>query len=169
MKKPTKGHKKTFADLTRAEQIDMLNYWNTKRKNTKVVDRTGHPVRMLMTLEECSQKWIDSGQLHNRGLRKGQYCLSRHDDLGDYTVDNCVVELTSVNAARAKLNRPVSQATKDKMSKTRKGVTFTQEHKDAISEAASKLDKSPCEHCGALHTNAHLARFHGPRCKHAPK
>lgn len=112
-------------------------------------DRTGHVIQMSMTFAQWLSVWLKSGKLHLRGRGGGKFCMARNNDLGDYEVSNVSIKSWEENSREAKLGKP---GLKGRVSPT-KGM---------------KVPRYPCSHCGALRTNAVLARHHGPRCKNAP-
>jgi hypothetical protein len=86
-------HLKTACVGIPIEDYKLLEYWERKKRChplLKVTDRNGHPVQFLLTYKELThlaeEAGIDGSQI---GTAAESYCLARHDDLGDYTVDNC--------------------------------------------------------------------------------
>lgn len=134
------------------------------RVSLRKPDRNGHKIEVKFTFDEWLAVWLQSGKLHLRGRGGGKFCMSRHNDLGDYEVGNVSIKSWEENSREAKLGRP---GLKGRVSPT-KGITWKQSTRDKRSQSAKNLEKFPCEHCAALHTRAHLARHHGPRCKNAP-
>jgi hypothetical protein len=49
-------------------------------------DRRGIP--FLLTYDEWLKIWEDSGHLHERGNRHGQYVMARYGDAGPYSIGN---------------------------------------------------------------------------------
>ncbi|MFN9476094.1 hypothetical protein [Acidovorax sp.] len=141
--------------------------YNIHKKSCKLrkPDRHGHKIEMKLTFEQWLQIWMDSGKLEQRGRGKGGYCMARHDDLGDYEVGNVSIKSIVENSREAKLGRG---GVKGRVSPT-KGKTWSASSNTLRAEAAKNVTKTPCPHCSALHTQAHLARYHGDRCKLAPR
>lgn len=52
---------------------------------------------MKLTFEEWLQIWVDSGHLHERGRKRGQYVMSRVNDLGSYEVGNVFIQTGKQN------------------------------------------------------------------------
>lgn len=92
------------------------------------------------------KRWLDiwetSGHLHERGRRKGQYCMSRIGDKGPYAVGNVQIILHTAN-----LRQPQVRA---KLSKVRTGRKLSQEWRDKIGTTHAAWAKTPERH-------AHLA------------
>lgn len=61
------------------------------------VDRLGNPVEMRLSFEEWLEIWLASGHLEERGKRRGQYCMSRVNDLGSYEKGNVFIQLATQN------------------------------------------------------------------------
>ena len=176
-----------LGDITPEQRKSFRNYYNVKRK-ARLFDRLGNQIKMRLTLAECEAIWFASGQYSNRGLKHGQYCLSRNDDLGHYQIDNCVVELSSENARRAKLGRAIRQDTRDRMTATRtgkpngkKGTSHSmpawnkgQEHtSDQVEKMSDAMQghiyrKVICPHCGRDGGLNNMKRYHFQKCKYLP-
>lgn len=43
------------------------------------------------TFEDWWKMWEDSGKWENRGVKQGQYCMSRFGDTGPYSPSNCEI------------------------------------------------------------------------------
>lgn len=61
-------------------------------------DANGNKIEMLLTFGEWLKIWIDSGHYKERGRGKGQYVMSRKDDLGHYEVGNVFINTTESNS-----------------------------------------------------------------------
>jgi hypothetical protein len=49
-------------------------------------------------LEEWLDMWITSGHYHERGVKRDQYVMARKGpDIGPYSVDNVVIQLSTIN------------------------------------------------------------------------
>jgi len=85
----------------------------------------------LFTFDEWLQCWIDSGHYHDRGRSKGQYCMSRFNDVGPYSKDNVCIKLHGENVidahkgkkkpyvSLAQTGRKLSDITIEKIKKTK--------------------------------------------------
>lgn len=60
------------------------------------------------TFDEWHKLWLDSGHWHERGKRKGQYCLARFGDQGAYELGNVKICTTDENSKERKC-RPGNQ------------------------------------------------------------
>lgn len=71
------------------------------RENAKrtLADGTRADIPWDLTLGEWLQVWVDSGHLHERGPRRGQYVMARKNDKGIYRVGNVKI-ITADNNMR---------------------------------------------------------------------
>ena len=60
---------------------------------------------------EWLQIWIDSDHLEERGIRKGQWVMSRPGDVGPYSADNVRIVLRETNTAETR-GRPFKRRPK---------------------------------------------------------
>lgn len=149
-------------DLTQGEFEAAYKSYEAKRKGvSKRKDRTGLVLEMRLTFDQWLDIWLESGKLVMRGLRKGQYCMARKQDLGHYEIGNVFIQLASENARDAKLGRP---GLKGRVSPT-KGMTQSDESNALRSKAKLRQPKRPCPHCKRNFDPASLGRHHGDRCK----
>jgi len=58
----------------------------------KRVDKHGNPIQFLLSFEEWLSIWQASGHFHERGCKKGQYVMSRYNDIGNYEVGNVFIQ-----------------------------------------------------------------------------
>ena len=58
-------------------------------------------IDFLLTFEEWWDIWAKSGHYHERGPKKGQYCMSRFGDKGPYAVGNVFIQRTESNTSQA--------------------------------------------------------------------
>lgn len=77
----------------------------SKHKNGvhKKRDKAGQPVKFLLSFEEWMEIWLESGHWHERGCHRGQYVMSRYNDLGHYEVGNVFIQRTEDNIRQAQL------------------------------------------------------------------
>jgi len=54
-------------------------------------DALGNPIEFKLTYEEWLDIWASSGFAHLRGRKRGQYVMSRHNDIGNYEVGNGLI------------------------------------------------------------------------------
>lgn len=115
-------------------------------------------IAFLLTFDEWTKIWNDSGHWHERGRRLGEYHMARFGDKGPYAVGNVSIIPGSKNrsdankgrklgpfseehlehlraGAQARKHYPHSEKTKRKMSKAHKGRIFSFEHRANISKA----------------------------------
>lgn len=96
---------------------------------------------MKLTFEEWFEIWVSSGHWMDRGVHKGQYVMSRKNDLGSYEVGNVFIQRTEQNLSDANAGKEYSQAERDAMSLALKGKKFTASHLAALS-TSNVLNKS---------------------------
>lgn len=125
-------------------------------------DRNGHQIAFKLTFEEWLNFWLESGHWFERGRRRGQYVMSRIDDLGDYELGNIVIKLHSENVKEGwstsprAMPRPSTELNKElgfRLGKANKGRVLDDEHKRKISESVrrAKLGKPWSEARRAAH------------------
>lgn len=68
-------------------------------------DKLGSIIEMKLTFNEWLKIWIDSGHWHERGVHKGQYCMSRINDIGHYELGNIEIKLHSDNCIEGNVGR----------------------------------------------------------------
>lgn len=87
-------------------------------------------IEFLLTLEEWTKIWMDSGHWKDRGIKKGKYQMARFGDKGPYAVGNVEIITGEENRGqiqvRQKLSRSLtgghaSAETKKKLSSIRQG------------------------------------------------
>ena len=88
-------------------------------------------IEFLLTYEEWLKIWIDSGHLHERGPKKGQYVMARFGDKGPYAVGNVKIITCSDNIREFK----ISLEQRNKISENNRSVVFSSERKKNISNA----------------------------------
>ena len=73
--------------------------------------------------------------------------------------------------SKAKMCKPKSEETKQKISEAKKGKTLSEEHKAKLSEAKKgkaigPQPKATCPHCGLTGGSRAMKRWHFANCKH---
>jgi hypothetical protein len=121
--------------------------YSTQKSNTlKRKDRNGNPIEWLFTFDEWIEIWLKSGHWHQRGNRRGQYCMARFGDVGPYAPWNVEIKLHSENTIEAQKGRIA-------WNKGRKGIL---------------LPKMACGQCGKLCDAGNLKKWHNDNCRHKP-
>jgi hypothetical protein len=70
--------------------------------NVQRNDAKKRGIEFLLTFSEWLDIWVSSGHLHERGRKKGQYCMARKGpDIGPYAVGNVRIERGEKNKADA--------------------------------------------------------------------
>ena len=85
--------------------------WSVKNR----VDAQGNPIEFKLTFEQWKDIWINSGFWHLRGNKKGQYCMSRYNDIGHYEVGNVYIQPNAENTRQHNITYSHSKETKEKI------------------------------------------------------
>jgi hypothetical protein len=83
------------------EQAKKRFYWQRCESYNRI-DAAGNKIQWKLTFNEWLQIWIDSGKYEFRGPKKGQYCMSRYNDIGDYEVENVFIQQHSENVSQSR-------------------------------------------------------------------
>ena len=83
------------------------------------LDRAGNPIEMRLTFVEWLNVWLESGHWHERGVRKGQYVMSRIGDLGHYELGNVFIQTCSQNSRDANVGKSLSLTSRGRLSKAK--------------------------------------------------
>jgi hypothetical protein len=83
--------------------IKKLRYHQQKAQSKGRVDKLGNPIKWKLTFGEWLNIWTNSGFLHLRGRKKGQYNMSRINDIGDYEIGNIIIQPNADNRKDAQL------------------------------------------------------------------
>ena len=97
-------------------------------------------IPFLLSYEQWLKIWTDSGHLHERGIRKGQYVMSRFGDKGAYEAGNVRIITQQQNSSEIKQTEEVLS----KMRVVFLGRTHTDETKAKISK--NNLGKHSYKH-----------------------
>lgn len=65
----------------------------------------GRGIGFELTYEQWLQIWLDSGHLHERGRRRGQYVMARNGDIGPYALGNVHITTQEGNNREAQDRR----------------------------------------------------------------
>lgn len=133
----------------------------TKRRK----DKLGNEIEFNLTFEEWLRIWVESGHLHERGCRKGQYVMSRKGDIGNYEVGNVEIKQQSDNIVEAQTGRKRSEEANRKivLAKTgKKHPPRSQEYREkmSIAQRGKVRPKAICSTCGKEVPVPLLARWH---------
>lgn len=100
-------------------------------------------IDFLLTYEEWLQIWEQSGHLHERGCRKGQYCMARFGDKGPYAVGNVKIILHRDNILEKEYKDSQREAIrKSNLAREYKTFKLTDEQRQKISKALKGSLKS---------------------------
>jgi hypothetical protein len=67
-------------------------------------------IQFLLTFDQWSLLWSNSGKWEQRGWRRGQYVMARPGDQGAYELGNVVIQLAEANRAERNRNYPMQGA-----------------------------------------------------------
>lgn len=71
-------------------------------------------IQFLLSFDEWLKIWRDSGHLHERGRKLGQYCMARFGDTGPYAIGNVEIILHRENSRQFRLGKPIGAEQKEK-------------------------------------------------------
>jgi hypothetical protein len=123
---------------------------NTKDFNKPYQQHKANAARrgidFLLTVEQWTQVWIESGKWSMRGRGADKYCMCRIGDAGAYEIGNIYIDLGRNNVSAGNVGKVDSYATRLKKSKAMSGIPHPwcvgelnpmhrQEVKDKISAA----------------------------------
>jgi hypothetical protein len=84
-------------------------------------------IEWLLTYEQWSEVWEQSGKWELRGRGKGKYCMSRKGDTGPYSIDNVYINECVKNSGDKFRGTKQSPETIAKKSNSLKGVKHSTE------------------------------------------
>lgn len=90
-------------------------------------------IEWSLTFEEWQQIWVASGQLLNRGRKKGQYVMARFGDKGPYSISNVEIIQNGDNTRAAHTGRKRSTQTKERIRIANTGKKCSDETKAKLS------------------------------------
>jgi hypothetical protein len=94
-------------------------------------------IGFYLTYDEWLDIWERSGFLHLRGKLKGQYCMGRPLDQGDYTIGNVEVITNRQNHLLRTLGKKPTVETREKIANFHRGRPKSEEHKLKLSKPKS--------------------------------
>ena len=116
------------------EQRLRRGYQTHRTHTNNKLDRSGTLVEFRLSFDEWCKVWLDSGKFDQRGCRKGQYVMSRYDDLGHYEAGNVFIQLHSDNISQGN-SRPKLKHTCQWCGKTASAHLINRWHNDNCKEA----------------------------------
>ena len=144
--------------------------WNAQKIRCKGrKDRNGQDIEFRLTFEEWLKIWVDSGHLHERGCKHGQYVMARFNDVGHYEVGNVFIQLAKENvreAHEAKTGKRRGTPTREKTGESQRR-TLSDSHRANLSAAkkGKMLTRLTCPVCFLEGGANALRRFHFDACK----
>ena len=119
-------------------------------------DARNRGISFLLTFEEWFKIWTDSGHLHERGPRRGQYVMARYGDKGPYAVGNVRIitglENQAEQWARIEYRERMSAVHKDKevSLETRQKIRIARTDTTASLETRQKMSATRMGNKNAL-------------------
>lgn len=125
-------------------------YWNHQQR----AKRKG--ISFQLTFDQWLKIWLDSGHYYNKGTKRGQYVMSRYNDVGPYSVDNVKIQTVGENTKEAFTTnnsdfikprygienhfygRKHTEETKQKIKLARAKQSWTPESRKKVSETMKK-------------------------------
>jgi hypothetical protein len=99
----SESHKKYYErnkERIKSQQLDRERKWLETPEGKYSVQKRHAKQRQIdwqFSFEEWWSMWEESGHWDNRGVGKGQYCMSRFGDRGPYSPTNCEIKLSTDN------------------------------------------------------------------------
>ena len=122
--------------MTKEElKIAKKRYWDHKFHSLKRKDKLGNQIEFRLSFEEWVSVWEQSGKWHLRGCRKGQYVMSRFNDIGHYEINNVFIQSVEENSKEGNDGRIKSH--KGKPSPKRKKIRTPNGEFESLTCAAS--------------------------------
>lgn len=78
-------------ELRMAKKKYWNHYSNSKRRN----------IPFLLSFDQWINIWLSSGHWHQRGIKRGQYVMSRYNDCGSYSEGNVFIQQSKSNIQQA--------------------------------------------------------------------
>ena len=120
-----------------------------------------------LTFDEWYAIWQQSGKYDQRGKCKGQYVMSRYNDIGAYEVGNVFIQLHSDNINDAR--KPLTESTKDKIRNKITGLERSSETKNKLRDLLLGKERPQkqveCPHCNKKGAIMPMNRWHFDNCK----
>lgn len=92
-------------------------------------------IKFLLTFDEWLSIWIKSKKLDDRGVRTGQYVMSRFGDMGPYAVGNVRIVSNGENIREAHVGKTLSEYTKGLIRNSNIGKSYGESTKEKHREA----------------------------------
>lgn len=91
-------------------KLASLQYQKQRNFCKRRIDKLGNQIEMKLTFEEWLNIWLSSGHYHERGNKRGQYVMSRLNDIGHYEIGNIEIKTVRENIIE-KCNSPENKET----------------------------------------------------------
>jgi hypothetical protein len=112
-------------------------------------DVDGIAIEMRLTFEQWAHIWQQSGKWEQRGRRRGQYVMARHNDRGHYELGNVSIITFGDNVRQA--DHTHTAASKARISKSKTGSTYQTWPVTCVACRRSLTSKGLSRHFNAEH------------------
>jgi hypothetical protein len=116
-------------------QIERLRYHQQKAQ------AKGRGIEWKFTFNDWFDIWLASGKWEQRGCKRGQYVMSRYNDIGPYSKDNVFIQLCQLNVIEKQIGKQQSLETVEKRVSKLRGREHSAETRVKMSKA--RLGKTP--------------------------
>lgn len=99
-------------------------------------------IAFLLTFDEWLKEWIDSGHLHERGCKKGNYVMARFGDTGPYAVGNVKIITCGENVSEAHPDT-IPEWHKEAIRTANTGMKLTVEQRAKVANAKRGKRQTP--------------------------
>lgn len=117
---------------------DLKHAYSCQKSSAKERD-----IPFLLSFDAWLKIWVDSGHLHERGRKQGQYCMARFGDRGPYALGNVKIIQFGLNVSEGQLGRTKTLEIKFKMGIGWRGKKLPQFMIDRLRESKLGKKQSP--------------------------
>jgi hypothetical protein len=118
------------------DKVRLKRYFNDQKFRSKSrLDKNGNTIQWNLSFNDWLSIWINSGKLNLRGRKKGQYCMSRLNDIGPYSVDNVLIKSCQENIIEGQFGKYIPSHA-GKSNPNAKKITIYNITYNTITEAA---------------------------------
>jgi hypothetical protein len=102
----------------------MFNQTDRNKYNCQKSKAKQRSIEFTLTFDEWWSIWEQSGKYELRGHRKGQYVMSRYNDVGPYAIGNVFIQSCEDNHRQVQLSDEVRAVMRSKrLGKTESDIT----------------------------------------------
>ena len=116
--------------------IRLKRYFNDQKFRSKSrLDKNGNTIHWDLSFDDWLSIWTNSGKLNLRGRKKGQYCMSRQNDIGAYSASNVLIKPCQENTSEGQVGKCIPSRT-GKSNPNAKKITISNITYNTVAEAA---------------------------------